>query len=65
MSILKMIILRKKIEDYIVNQLDNDTKIEVLKLVKNKMEELNIEQQVNEKITNILDDAVEEYKKKI
>ena len=29
------------------------------------MEELNIEQQVNEKITNILDDAVEEYKKKI
>ena len=55
---------KKKIEDYIVNQLDNDTKIEVLKLVKNKMEELNIEQQVNEKITNILDDAVEEYKKK-
>ena len=55
---------KKQISDYILSELSNDTKIEVLKIIKNSIEEMNLKNEVDEKITELLDAAVDEYKSK-
>ena len=52
---------KKKIEDYLVNELDIQTQKEVLKLINNAIEENKIEQNIKQSLSDMLDKVLEEY----
>lgn len=56
---------KKQIEDYLTNELDNQTKKEVLQLIKKYIQEFGIKNNVEETIKNTFDSVLEEYKKTI
>lgn len=56
---------KKKIEDYILKELDSGTKRNVLGIIKSSIKELNIENKVIESISKLYDEKLAEYSKKV
>ena len=56
---------KKKIEDYIVKELDTDTKKQVLEIIKKELEEQKVEDTVGNKLEDIFNTKLDEYTKKI
>lgn len=56
---------KKKITDYIINELDSATQKEVLSLIKKALVNFNLEQNIEQKLKNNFDNILEKYTKSI
>jgi len=56
---------KKRIEDYLLKELDTETKKEVLQIIKQTIDEYNTENKVKETLNNVFNDALEEYSKNV
>lgn len=56
---------KKRIDDYILRELDNETQKQVLMLIKKSIEEHNLEDSINDKLEEIFNDRLKDYTSKI
>lgn len=55
---------KKRIEDYIIKQLDDNTKLELLKLIKTTIEEYKVRNNVHDQIYDFINQTLDEFHKK-
>ena len=56
---------KKRILDYLVKELDNETKKQVLDLIKSSIENRGLEKEIDEQLNGLFDKKMEEYAKKV
>lgn len=56
---------KKRIDDYILRELDNETQKQILIMIKNSIEEHNLEDIINDKLEEKFNEKLEEYTSKI
>ena len=56
---------KKRILDYLVKELDNETKKQVLDLIKSSIENRGLENEIDEQLNGLFDKKMEEYAKKV
>lgn len=56
---------KKKIEDYLLNELDAETQKQILEIIKKIVQEFSIENNIRESLDEIFNKELEEYSKKV